>query len=95
MFLATMLQLYLTPGKRSGNTAVFTVGPGLRIVGEGMPCSKGWQDSWYPVSIPLMIEGACHEKLRLVVVINVIRNILGGPGATGGRKLVLSSIIPQ
>ena len=67
-----MLQLYLTPGKRSGNVAVFTVGPGVRMGGEGMPCSKGRQDSWYPVSTPLMIVGVCQEKDRLFLVTEVI-----------------------
>ena len=93
LLLATILQLYLTPGKRLPSSAVFIVYPGVRIEGEGMSTgSSGWQDRLYPVSSPLVIVGACHEKLRLVVVIDVIWNILGGPGATGGRKLVLSTL---
>ena len=96
-----MLQLYLTPGESLPSSAVFRVFPGVRIEGEGMSAgSSGWQDRLYPVSAPLVTVGACHEKLRVVVVINVIRNILGGPGATVGRKLVLftlkqSSVVPQ
>ena len=83
-----MLQLYLTPGKRLPSSAVFIVGPGVRTEGEGMSTgSSGWQDRVYPVSPPLVTVGACHEKLRLVVVINVTRNILGGPEATGNKKV--------
>ena len=68
-----MLQLYLTPGERLGNIAVFTVGPGVRVGGAGIPTgSSGWQVSWYPVNIPLVTADACHEKLILVVVIDVI-----------------------
>ena len=37
--------------------------------------SSGWQDSWYPVNIPLVTVGACHKKLMLVVVTDVIWNI--------------------
>ena len=81
-----MLQLYLTPGKRLDNIFVFIVGPGVRMGGEGMPAgSSGWQDKLYPVNIPLRTAGACHEKLMLVVVIDVIWNIRDGPGATGGE----------
>ena len=70
-----MLQLYLTPGKRAGNVAVFTVGPVLRMGGEGMFAgSSGWQDKLYPVNIPFRTAGVCHEKLRLVVVTDVIWN---------------------
>ena len=46
-----------------------------------MPDSRGWQDSWYPVRTPFRIRGACHEKLRLVVITEVIWNIQGGVGA--------------
>ena len=83
-----MLQLYLTPGESLPSSAVFIVGPGVRTEGEGMSAgSPGLQDRLYPVSAPLVTVGACHEKLRLVVVINVTWNILGGPGATGGKFL--------
>ena len=83
-----MLQLYLTPGERLGNIAVFTVGPGVRNGGEGMAAgSSGLQDSWYPVRSPLVTEGACHDNLRLVVVTDVIWNISGGSGATRGRRV--------
>ena len=85
LLLATMLQLYLTPGKRLGNTVVFTVGP-VRISEEGMFAgSIGWQDKLYPVKIPLRTAGSCHEKLRLVAVTDVIWNIRGRPGATKGE----------
>ena len=83
-----MLQLYLTPGERLGNTAAFILGPGVRIGGERMPTgSSGRQDRVYPVSTPLVTAGVCHEKLRLIAVTDVIRNILGGPGATEGRSV--------
>ena len=86
-----MLQLYLTPGGRLDNKAVFTVGPVLRVGGEGMPeGSSGWQVSWYPVSTPLVTAGACHEKLILVVVTDVIWNIRGGPETTGKRNVRVS-----
>ena len=66
---------------------MFTVGPGLRVGGEGMVVgSSGWQVSWYPVRTPLVTAGSCHEKLMVVVVTDVIWNIRGGSGATGGRK---------
>ena len=81
-----MLQLYLTPGERLGNIVVFIVCPGLRVGGGVMPVgSSGLQVSWYPVNIPLRTAGACHEKLMLVVVTDVIWNIRGGPGATQGE----------
>ena len=74
--LATIPQLYLTPEERLGNIAVFTVGPGVRVGGVGMPVgSSGWQDKLYPVNIPLVTAGACHEKLMVVVVTDVIWNI--------------------
>ena len=89
-----MLQLYLTPGERLGNIVVFTVGPGVRFEGEGVPTgSRGWQDSWYPISTPLVTAGVCHEKLNLFVITDVIWNIRGGSGATkGGNVRVLTPI---
>ena len=82
-----MFSWLLPPGERSENKVVFTVGPVLRIGGEGIPAgSSGWQDKLYPVNIPLRTPGACHENLMLVVVIDVIWNIRGGPGATKRRK---------
>ena len=78
---------------------MFIVGPGVRVGGEGMPTgSSGWQENWYPVSTPLVTVGARHEKLRLIVVTDVIRNISGGSGATregNGRisPLILNELV--
>jgi len=72
-----MLQLYLTPGRRSASKAIRAVGPGLRGWGMEMSNSRGWQDSSYVVITPLGLAGSCHENVRLFVDTAVIWNARG------------------